>query len=100
MLEERYPWLREDTITRYCDAYGSLSMQFLDSVRSPEDMGEHFGNGLYACEVDYLVRHEWVKSADDLLWRRTKLGLFLSHQQQNHLNYYLEKHYGLIPKFK
>jgi glycerol-3-phosphate dehydrogenase len=100
MLEERYPWLREDTINRYADAYGTQAMRFLDTVRSPEDMGVHFGAGLYACEVDYLVRHEWVVTAEDLLWRRTKLGLFLDHQQQNHLNYYLEKHYDLAPKFQ
>jgi glycerol-3-phosphate dehydrogenase len=98
-LEERFPWLRKETINRYADAYGSLAFKFLDKVRSPEDMGEHFGEGLYACEVDYLVRNEWVASAEDLLWRRTKLGLFLNHQQQNHLNYYLEKHYNLEPKF-
>ncbi|GLQ32668.1 glycerol-3-phosphate dehydrogenase [Litoribrevibacter albus] len=100
MLEERYPWLRQDTINRYSDAYGTLCMKFLDTVRSPEDMGTHFGNGLYSCEVDYLVRNEWVISAEDLLWRRTKLGLFLDHQQQNHLNYYLEKHYNIAPKFQ
>lgn len=100
MLEERYPWLRQDTINRYADAYGTLAMKFLDTVRSPEDMGTHFGHGLYSCEVDYLVRNEWVTSAKDLLWRRTKLGLFLDHQQQNHLNYYLEKHYHIRPKFQ
>ncbi len=98
-LEERFPWLRKETINRYSDAYGTLAMKFLDKVRSPEDMGEHFGGGLYSCEVDYLATNEWVTSAEDLLWRRSKLGLFLTQQQKNHLNYYLAKHYQLTPKF-
>jgi glycerol-3-phosphate dehydrogenase len=99
MLSERFPWLREDTISRYIDAYGSRCMLFLNHVQSIEDMGEYFGHGLYSCEVNYLVQNEWVTSAKDLLWRRTKLGLFLNHQQQNHLNYYLSKHFDLTPEF-
>ncbi|GAA3925449.1 glycerol-3-phosphate dehydrogenase [Litoribacillus peritrichatus] len=99
MLSERFPWLRQDTIQRYADAYGTLAMKFLENIRSPEDMGEHFGGGLYSCEVDYLANHEWVTSAEDLLWRRSKLGLFLTHQQKNHLNYYLAKHYQITPNF-
>jgi glycerol-3-phosphate dehydrogenase len=39
------------------------------------DMGIDFGGGLYEREVDWLVREEWANTADDILWRRTKLGL-------------------------
>ncbi|KAB0757791.1 glycerol-3-phosphate dehydrogenase, partial [Pseudomonas aeruginosa] len=40
------------------------------------------GGGLYAREVDYLCKHEWAQDAEDILWRRSKLGLFLSPSQQ------------------
>ena len=47
----------------------------LDGVCSMDDMGEIFSAGLFECEVRYLVKHEWARTADDILWRRTKLGL-------------------------
>ena len=54
-----------------------------------EELGEYFGGELYAAEVDYLVENEWVQQADDLLYRRTKLGLVLTEQEQSALNNYL-----------
>ena len=39
------------------------------------DLGENFGNGLTAAEIDHCVRDEWARTADDVLWRRTKCGL-------------------------
>jgi glycerol-3-phosphate dehydrogenase len=47
----------------------------LDGVRTRDDMGESFGGGLTRLEVDYLVREEWARSAEDVLWRHTKCGL-------------------------
>jgi glycerol-3-phosphate dehydrogenase len=41
------------------------------------DLGEGFGGGLFAREVDWLMREEWAESAEDVLWRRTKRGLHL-----------------------
>ena len=54
-----------------------------------EELGEYFGGELYAAEVDYLVENEWVQQAEDLLYRRTKLGLVLTEQEQSALNNYL-----------
>ena len=45
----------------------------------------HFGGGLYEREVEHLIRNEWAVSADDILWRRTKLGLRLSEAQRGRL---------------
>ena len=90
-LENRFLWLDKKIINRYADAYGTLCLTFLNNIKKSEDMGEDFGHGLYRCEVDYLVKHEWVRTAADLLWRRTKLGLFLTSKQQTHLNKYLKK---------
>ena len=45
----------------------------------------HFGDGLYEREVEHLIRNEWAMSADDILWRRTKLGLRMSEAQRGRL---------------
>ena len=49
--------------------------RLLGDARSLADLGRDFGGGLYAREVDYLVAHEWARTAEDILWRRSKLRL-------------------------
>ena len=49
----------------------------LEGARSLQDMGRHFGAGLYERELAWFMEKEWVRSADDVLWRRTKAGLHL-----------------------
>ena len=70
---------------RLFHCYGTRCDLILDGVRRLEDLGEDFGHGLSAREVDYLMREEWVKSAQDILWRRTKLGLKFSFEQSARL---------------
>jgi glycerol-3-phosphate dehydrogenase len=62
-------------IARLCRAYGTRIDALLDGATGPADLGRDFGAGLTEREVDYLVRHEWAETAEDILWRRTKLGL-------------------------
>ena len=64
----------------------------LAGVRHLSDLGEHLGGGLYAREVDYLCQEEWAQSAEDILWRRSKLGLFLTPAQQSQVATYLQQH--------
>jgi glycerol-3-phosphate dehydrogenase len=47
-----------------------------------DDLGTHYGASLYAREVRYLVDHEWARSAEDILWRRTKQGLYLQDAER------------------
>ena len=54
------------------------------------DLGEAFGD-LTAAEVDYLMRREWARTAEDILWRRSKLGLHLTREDVERLDYYLAK---------
>jgi len=56
-------------------AYGSRADEVADGARRIEDLGEDFGGGLTEAEVRYLVRVEFARSAEDILWRRSKLGL-------------------------
>jgi glycerol-3-phosphate dehydrogenase len=52
----------------------------LDGVARPADLGPRFGADLTGAEIRYLMRHEWAETADDVLWRRSKLGLVLSKE--------------------
>jgi len=71
----RFPWLPGGLALRYVRAYGTRVDRVIGNAGRLEDLGENFGADLYAAEVDYLVREEWACSADDILWRRSKLGL-------------------------
>ncbi|TXM97271.1 glycerol-3-phosphate dehydrogenase, partial [Methylobacterium sp. WL122] len=60
-------------------------------ARSLADLGEAFDGGLSAAEVDYLVRTEWVRTAEDILWRRSKLGLRTGPEGAARLSAYLTR---------
>lgn len=84
-LCQRYPWLPAALALRYARNYGSRSKILLAGARSLTDLGECFGANLYEQEVRYLVAQEWARSSDDILWRRTKLGLRLTPAETAHL---------------
>ncbi|MGQ0446004.1 MAG: glycerol-3-phosphate dehydrogenase [Beijerinckiaceae bacterium] len=77
-LRDKYPWLDADTASRLVRAYGARAAVILDEARSAEDLGVDFGAGLFQAEIDYLIGQEFALSAEDILWRRSKLGLHLS----------------------
>ena len=62
-------------------------------MRSPQDVGESFGL-LSAREVNYLVKEEWADTPEDILWRRSKLGLHLSVAEQSALQAYMTREAG------
>ncbi len=84
-LSQRTPWLPGAVARRWAITYGSRSWEILEGLHGLDGLGEDFGAGLYQREVDYLCRVEWAQTAEDILWRRTKLGLFLDAEQQAHL---------------
>ncbi len=88
-LERRYPFLGEAQARRLTRLYGTLAQDFLGEAASAADLGEDFGHGLSAAEVDYLCAREWARNADDILWRRTKLGLHFSPDQTARLAAYI-----------
>jgi glycerol-3-phosphate dehydrogenase len=63
----------------------------LEGVQNLSDLGEHIGGGLYTREVDYLCSEEWATTAHDILWRRSKLGLFTTAAEQDKLKDYLNR---------
>jgi glycerol-3-phosphate dehydrogenase len=88
-LQARYPFLGTATAKRLARCYGTRANDWLGDATSPADLGEDFGHGLTAAEVDYLANQEWARTADDILWRRTKLGLRFNAAQTNTLVQYL-----------
>ena len=71
----RHPGLPRPLVARLVRAYGTRSERLLDGAQDMAALGPTFGADLSAREVDYLVAAEWAASADDILWRRSKLGL-------------------------
>ncbi|WP_267395404.1 MULTISPECIES: glycerol-3-phosphate dehydrogenase [unclassified Sphingomonas] len=74
-LTARFPSLPATLLRRLARAYGTRADRLLGDARDVADLGEHFGADLYAREIDYLVDQEWAQAAEDILWRRSKLGL-------------------------
>jgi glycerol-3-phosphate dehydrogenase len=90
-LASQYSWLRPDIIRRWQCSYGTLAFKILKNTRSMGDMGVCFGANLYQREVDYLCEHEWAHTAEDILWRRTKLGYQFSDREVESLSNYLSQ---------
>ncbi len=76
-----YPWLPRALLTRFGRAYGSQLGEVLADATSMSDMGLRFGADLYQREVEYLVAKEWARSGEDILWRRSKLGLYFEQAE-------------------
>ncbi len=88
-LAEDYPYLKIELIERYMRTYGTKAREVLKHVKSLSDMGPDFGAGLYLVEAQYLKQHEWAITADDILWRRTKLGFDINKDQRGALIHWL-----------
>ncbi|WP_151704330.1 glycerol-3-phosphate dehydrogenase [Nitrincola alkalilacustris] len=89
-LQSRYPWLDPFSARRIAFTYGRLAEQWLDRAGSLVGLGERFGQ-LFAREVEYLVQHEWAKSIDDIIWRRTKTGIRMTDEEKSRLEQYLAR---------
>ena len=79
---ERYGWVPPEMLQRLARAYGTRLGLVLGEATSLADLGRHFGGTLYAAELSYLVAHEYARTAEDVLWRRSKLGLQLAEDAQ------------------
>ena len=76
-LQRRFPWLAKALVGCCARVYGSRTQLLLAGCTNIGEMDEEIASGLYAREVKYLMRHEWARYAEDVLWRRSKLGLHL-----------------------
>ncbi len=84
------PFLTKDHATRLVRTYGTRARVMTSDLKATSDMGECFGANLYAFEVTYLIRHEWAETVDDVLWRRTKMGLVLNSREVENLRNWIK----------
>jgi glycerol-3-phosphate dehydrogenase len=90
-LMHRCPVLSLQLATRLFRTYGTRASQMTEGIRDTSDLGDAFGHDLYGFEVDYLIAGEWARCAQDVLWRRTKMGLFLSVAEAERLDGYIKE---------
>lgn len=91
-LERDYPFLDKAFATRLVRLYGTDARKILGDANGIGDLGRSFGFNLYENEVKWLMTREWARTADDVLWRRTKLGLRLNKQEAADLDSYMSGH--------
>jgi glycerol-3-phosphate dehydrogenase len=77
-LVRSYPFLEPAHANRLAHAYGTRATKLLGNAKSMADLGHSFGATLTESEVRYLMSSEWACTAEDIVWRRSKLGLRLS----------------------
>jgi glycerol-3-phosphate dehydrogenase len=85
----RWPFLSEPHARRLTRAYGTRVEQVLRNAQSMDDLGSRFTGDLTGAEVRYLVEYEWARSADDVLWRRSKLGLQATGEERAALDEFI-----------
>jgi glycerol-3-phosphate dehydrogenase len=96
-LSKRYPQLPPALLTSLMRRHGTLAFDVLCQSYGIEDLGRDFGGGLYEREVRYLIAHEWVGEADDILWRRTKAGLHMTQRQRKGFHDFLARELAMSP---
>jgi len=89
-LSAATPSLEISSAKRLARAYGTQTLEIFRGAKDARDLGEHFAAGLYQREVEYLVQSEWARTAEDILWRRSKLGLRIQPAQVRHLENWLK----------
>jgi len=89
-VQQRYGWLDAKLARRLARAYGARIGELLGDAASMADLGAEVAPGLHERELRFLQREEWVVSADDVLWRRSKLGLRYTPQQRRQVADWLD----------
>jgi glycerol-3-phosphate dehydrogenase len=93
-LLARYKWLPPATLRRLARAYGTRIERVIGGAQGINDLGQNFGADLYEAELAYLHDQEWARSAEDVLWRRSKLGLHTPPDAAERLSIWFENRHG------
>jgi glycerol-3-phosphate dehydrogenase len=90
-LKREYNWLPEALAHRLARAYGTRVRDILRGAKRLADLGDYLGENVYEAEIRYLVANEWAQTLEDILWRRSKLGLHTSEDTQKKIKKLLKK---------
>lgn len=88
-LIQKHQFLNERHAKRLVRLYGTYATKIIQNAENYDALGEHFGGDLYAAEITYLINHEWARTSEDVLWRRTKQGLHLTQPQIQRVTEYM-----------
>ena len=88
-VSDKWNWLPRALARRYTRAYGTRIERLIGSAKDLQGLGEHFGDDLYEAEIAYLMHEEWALTEDDMLWRRSKLGLHIGDETAARLRAWL-----------
>ena len=91
-LQQRHPGLPPAWLQQLARRHGNLAARVIGAAASVAALGQDFGGGLYQREVEYFIEQEWAQTAEDILWRRSKMGLSMTPAEQNSLTHWLENH--------
>jgi glycerol-3-phosphate dehydrogenase len=93
----RWPFLSEPHARRLVRAYGRRAERFLAEAQSMEDLGPRFTGNLTGAEVRYMIEHEWAQTCEDVLWRRSKLGLTATSDERTAISRFIASLSGQAP---
>ena len=88
-VKEQWPFLAPRLAERLVRAYGTRALEILEGKSTLADLGRCFGADLHQAEIDYLIDSEWARNAEDILWRRSKLGLHFDAGETTRLHDYV-----------
>ncbi|MCG8508127.1 MAG: glycerol-3-phosphate dehydrogenase, partial [Rhodospirillales bacterium] len=91
-LTRAYPALDTGLVSRMARRHGTRSFDILGDAKKTSDLGADFGAGLCAREVDFVMKKEWAREAEDVLWRRTKCGLHMDQAGRDAVAEYVAAH--------
>tara|TARA_R110000744_G_scaffold25221_1_gene62740 strand:+ start:962 stop:2494 length:1533 start_codon:yes stop_codon:yes gene_type:complete len=97
-IKKEFPWLPSALRTRLIRSYGTIIFALLNNIDSIEAMGFCFGADLYELEINFLIEHEWAINVEDIIWRRTKRGLYLSMSQVAFIQQHIDKHPSVVER--
>lgn len=89
--QKEYHWLPAELVQRYARSYGTRMDHFLSGAKTVKDLGKHYGHHIYEAEIFYLAKHEWARDVEDILWRRSKLGMKVDEKTMEKLEKALPK---------
>lgn len=89
-LQQRYPWMEAAVLRRWARSYGAAVQHLLADAQSLADLGAEVAPGVFERELQYLAAQEWACTGDDVLWRRSKLGLHLSPAERQAVEHWMQ----------
>jgi glycerol-3-phosphate dehydrogenase len=97
-LGQTYPFLAERDVSRLTRAYGTRARRVLGAARRWEELGTRFGDTLTEAEVRHLVNQEWAETAEDVVWRRSKLGLHMTPDEVRKLELWMKANVSTVAR--